>query len=161
MKTPQWIKKLSGHAGELYVAAELSKRGIPNSLLPENFSDDDILAGHKDGTELCYIQVKSCHPDRSHTFILKESEEVWVNAPDNQFVVFVWLGSPKKNESPRYWIATKKEVGEACIQHGSHGTEKWERRLTVEKGLKPAWVNNWGVFKKYMPLDLERLNLEE
>jgi hypothetical protein len=33
MKTPQWIKKLGGHAGELYVAAELSKRSIPNALL--------------------------------------------------------------------------------------------------------------------------------
>lgn len=40
MKTPQWIKKLSGHTDELYVTVELSKRGIPNSLLPENFSDD-------------------------------------------------------------------------------------------------------------------------
>lgn len=49
MGTPQWIKKLGGHAGELYVAAELAKRGIPNSLLPENFSDDDILIGKKDG----------------------------------------------------------------------------------------------------------------
>ena len=27
MKTPQWIKKIGGHAGELYVAAELSKCG--------------------------------------------------------------------------------------------------------------------------------------
>ena len=49
MKTPQWIKKLGGHAGELYVAVELSKRGIPNALLPENFSDDDILFGQKNG----------------------------------------------------------------------------------------------------------------
>ncbi|NLI12212.1 hypothetical protein [Pelotomaculum propionicicum] len=150
MKTPQWIKKLGGHAGELYVAAELSKRGISNSLLTENFSHDDILAGNKDGTELCYIQVKSCHPDLSHAFILKESEEGWVNAPDNQFVVFVWLGSPKKSESPRFWIATKKEVGEACIRQ-YHGTKNWERRLTMEKGLNPAWENNWDVFKKYMP----------
>jgi hypothetical protein len=37
MRTPQWIKKLGGHAGELFVCAELSKRGIPNALLPENF----------------------------------------------------------------------------------------------------------------------------
>ena len=92
MRTPQWIKKLGGHAGELYVAAELSKRGIPNSLLPENFSDDDILVGTKDGREMAFIQVKACHPDRSQTFILRESEEKWVNAPDNQFVVLVWLG---------------------------------------------------------------------
>lgn len=71
MRTPQWIKKLGGHAGELYVAAELSKRGIPNSLLPENFSDDDILIGKKDGKLLGYIQVKACHPDRSKIFDIK------------------------------------------------------------------------------------------
>ena len=59
MKTPQWIKKLGGHAGELYVAAELSKRGIPNALLPENFSDDDLIAGRKDGIRQCRIQVKA------------------------------------------------------------------------------------------------------
>ena len=80
MRTPQWIKKLGGHAGELFVAAELSKRGIPNSLLPENFSDDDILIGKKDGQKLGYIQVKSCHPDRSSTFILKEGDESWEKA---------------------------------------------------------------------------------
>jgi len=37
MRTEQWIKKHGGHAGELFVCAELSKRGIPNALLPENF----------------------------------------------------------------------------------------------------------------------------
>jgi hypothetical protein len=108
MKTPQWIKKLAGHAGELYVAAELSKRGIPNALLPENFSDDYIIIGKKNGGLVGFIQVKSCHPDRATSFILSEADEEWANANDNQFVVFVWLGSPKKNESPRYWIAKKK-----------------------------------------------------
>ena len=58
-RTPQWIKKLGGHAGELYVAAELSKRGIPNALLPENFSDDGILGGRKDSDEVFYVQVKA------------------------------------------------------------------------------------------------------
>ena len=98
MPTPQWVKKLGGHAGELYVAAELSKRGISNALLPENFSDDDILFGQKNGEALGYIQVKSCHPDRAITFILRETDEKWAKAANNQFVVFVWLGSPKKNE---------------------------------------------------------------
>ena len=149
-RTPQWIKKLGGHAGELYVAAELSKRGIPNSLLPENFSDDDILAGNKDGTEICYIQVKSCHPDRSKSFILKDSHEKWVNSEENQFVVFVWLGSPGKNESPRYWIATKKEVGESCINHTAHGTTNWERRFLL-KDLYSGWENNWSIFQRYLP----------
>jgi len=150
MKTPQWIKKLGGHAGELYVAAELSKRGILNSLLPENFSEDDILIGKKDGSDAGFIQVKSCHPDRANTFILRKTHEQWINAPDNQFVIFVWLGSPKKNESPRYWIASKKDVGKACVKHSAHGTENWERRFSP-KAFDPNWEDNWGVFKKYMP----------
>jgi hypothetical protein len=150
LRTPQWIKKLGGHAGELYVAAELSKRGIPNSLLPENFSDDDIILGSKDGSEIAYIQVKSCHPDRASSFILRENHEQWLNAPDNQFVVFVWLGSPRKNESPRYWIAAKKDVGKACVKHPAHNTNNWERRFSPHS-LDPKWENNWPIFDKYKP----------
>jgi hypothetical protein len=150
MRTPQWIKKLGGHAGELYVAAELSKRGIPNSLLPENFSDDDIIIGQKDGTKMGYIQVKSCHPDRATTFILHATDEKWVEAAENQYVVFVWLGSPKKNESPKFWIATKKNVGQACVTHRAHGTDNWERRFSIGN-LDYEWQDNWGIFKNYMP----------
>jgi hypothetical protein len=118
MRTSQWKKKLSGHAGELYVAAELSKRGIPNALLPENFSGDDIIIGRKGGLEIGYIQVKSCHPDHGgNSFKLKPEHAEWVSAPKNQYVVFVWLGSSAKNEAPRFWIATKAEVGEACELH--------------------------------------------
>jgi hypothetical protein len=150
MATPQWIKKLGGHAGELYVAAELSKRGIPNALLPENFSDDDVLIGKKGGEATAFIQVKACHPDRSSTFILRETEEAWSSAPANQFVVFVWLGSPKKNESPRYWIASKAAVGTLCHNHPAHGTDNWERRFSIAQ-LPAAWENDWSVFSAYSP----------
>lgn len=150
MATPQWIKKLGGHAGELYVAAELSKRGIPNSLLPENFSGDDVLLGRKDGSEVAFIQVKSCHPARSSTFILRETDEAWIEAPDNQFVVFVWLGAPSKNESPRFWIAKKKEVGVLCREHSAHGTKNWERRFQP-KHFPAKWENNWNAFSRFFP----------
>lgn len=157
MKTPQWEKKLGGHAGELYVAAELSKRGIPNALLPENFTGDDIIVGTKDGTALAFVQVKSCHPDRASSFILNAEHEAWVDAPANQFVVFVWLGSPKKNEPPRYWVVTKAAVGEACVRHSQHtqptvsGGMNWERRFWLahdkhpEDVLDPSWENAWGI----------------
>ena len=149
MKTPQWVKKLGGHAGELYVAAELSKRGIPNALLPENFSDDDLIAGTKDGKRLCFIQVKSCHPDRANTFILRETDEKWKDTPENQFVVFVWLGSPKKNESPKFWVTTKKAVGLACLKHPAHGTDNWERRFSSTQ-FPDEWENNWTEIVQYL-----------
>ena len=152
MKTPQWIKKLGGHAGELYVAAELSKRGIPNALLPENFSDDDIMVGSKDASRICFIQVKACHPDRSKTFILREENENWVDSLDDNYVIFVWLGSPRKNEAPKYWIATKRAVGQACMTHPAHDAPKhnWERRFSP-RDLNPEWENNWSVFDQYLP----------
>lgn len=149
MRTAQWVKKLGGHAGELYVAAELSKRGVPNALLPENFSDDDILAGRKDGSRVCFIQVKACHPDRSASFILRETEEKWEAALENQFVVFVWLGSAKKDDPPEYWVASKREVGRACVSHGAHGTKNWERRF-YPKDLNPAWKDGWTVITSYL-----------
>ncbi|HWW03522.1 MAG TPA: hypothetical protein VNZ64_27715 [Candidatus Acidoferrum sp.] len=152
MKTPQWIKKLGGHAGELYVAAELSKRGISNALLPENFSDDDIMVGRKDGSRLCFVQVKACHPDRAKSFILRETDEKWTRAKENEFVVFVWLGSPRKNESPQYWVAKKKDVGSACVAHSAHGTHNWERRF-YPKDLPSEWRDKWPVIEDYLKRD--------
>ncbi|WP_128003655.1 hypothetical protein [Piscinibacter defluvii] len=148
MATPQWVKKLGGHAGELYVAAELSKRAIPNALLPENFSGDDLLVGQKDGQAVAFVQVKSCHPDRSSSFILRETEESWSKAPKNQFVVFVWLGSPEANEPPQYWVATKRAVGKLCVAHAAHGSSNWERRFKPSD-LPAEWRNAWHHFQGF------------
>jgi hypothetical protein len=153
MRTPQWIKKLGGHAGELYVAAELSKRGIPNALLPENFSDDDIVIGKKNGQLLGYIQVKSCHPDRADSFILTKSDEEWERARPNQFVVRVCLGSPRKNENPRYWVARKSDLDRLCNCHPAHGTSNWERRFwlkDIEQSWR-KWEDNWQLLKRWWP----------
>ena len=151
VKTPQWIKKLGGHAGELYVAAELAKRSVPNALLPENFSDDDLIAGQKDGSRLCFIQVKACHPDRSSSFILKWSADEWTSARENEFVVFVWLGSPRTDQSPKYWVAKKADVGAECVKRPAHGTSNWERRF-YETDLPPGWQNNWPAITNYLGL---------
>jgi len=151
MRTPQWIKKLGGYAGELNVAAELSKRGIAYSLLPEIFSDDDIQIGAKVGKHLDHIQVKACHPDRSKSSILRENYESWAEFVKNQYVIFVWLGSPSKILSLRYWIASKKDGGKAYIEHHAQGTSNWERRFGLNI-LNPEWENNWDLFKIFIPV---------
>jgi hypothetical protein len=158
LTTPQWIKKLGGHAGELFVAAELSKRAIPNALLPENFSDDDIIVGDKDGEHHTFVQVKACHPWRSKSLILRETEEEWVKYPwnKNRFCVFVWLGNPTTNEAPRYWIATKYEVGKLCVAHAAHGTTNWERRFFPED-FPIGWENRWSILDKYSFYSISKL----
>ncbi len=150
MVTANWIKKLGGHAGELFVCGELSKRGIPNALLPENFSDDDILVGNKEGTLVAFVQVKSCHPGRSKSFILRETHEAWRAAPENQYCAFVWLGLPATFEPPRYWLATKRKVGEMCTNHPAHGSDNWERRF-FPSDFPPAWENQWSLFDAFRP----------
>lgn len=166
MSTPQWIKNLSGHAGALYVAAELAKRGIPAALLPEGFSDDDVLGGGKEGSAHFFVQVKSCHPDRSRSFRLGAHHEGWVKAPPASFVAFVWLGSPKEISSPRFWLASKAEVGRKCVHIGDtlrregHGHNP-ERRFNVDHDphrpgdltfvVPPEWENRWALFDKYLP----------
>lgn len=151
MATEQWIKKLGGHAGELFVCAELSKRGIINALLPENFSDDDIMISNKAGTKYGFIQVKSCHPDRSKSFILTE-KSTRADAGDDHYFVFVWLGRAHLNESPKYWISKHREVREACSDHSASGSSNWERRFYVDSvippsvSLNPSWAGRWNLF---------------
>lgn len=155
MRTPQWIKKLGGHAGELFVCAELSKRGIPNALLPENSPHDDILVSNKDGTLSAYVQVKACHPDRSTSFYLSKEEEAWCTEGPNKFCVLVWLGGTVTREPPRYWIALKREVGELCagpLRKQNVNPTNTERRLFVED-IPPNWENRWSFFDKYLPAD--------
>jgi hypothetical protein len=91
MRTPQWVKDLGGYAGEHFVCAELSKRSIPNVLLPKNFPHDDIMVSDKDGTRTAYIQVKACHPDRSKSFILPETDEAWCSEPPTSFAFLFGL----------------------------------------------------------------------
>jgi len=154
-RTPQWEKKLGGHAGELYAAAELSKRGILNALLPENFSDDDIIFSKKDGKKVGYIQVKSYHPDRGQSWKFSAKNEEWVNASKNSFVVLVRLGSPKINESPSFWITTKREVGRHCIKDPAHGTKNKDRRIQFSQrnpriAVHEKWENNWKIIEQYL-----------
>ena len=151
-KTPMWVKKLGGHAGELYVAAELSKRGIPNALLPENFTDDDVIGGAKDSERLFFVQVKSCHPDRASSFLVTAKAEAWVDAPANRLVVFCWLGAPAKNEPPRYWIARASDVGRECLKRPSSGTSNWERRFRPEE-FPAEWREAWHLFDAYRASD--------
>jgi hypothetical protein len=166
MSTPQWIKNLSGHAGALYLAAELAKRGIPTALLPEGFADDDVFGGRKDGSAVFFAQVKSCHPDRSDTFRLSSDHEAWATSQSTSFVVFVWLGSPKKNSAPRFWLASRVEVGRKCVEVGDtlrrngHG-DNTERRLRIDRDpnqpgdntfvLPLEWENRWSLFDAYLP----------
>jgi len=143
-----------------YVATELSKRNIPNSLLPENF-DDDLIIGKKSSAKLGWIQVKACYPDRSKTFRVGIDEcEKRARAEKNEYVAFVWLGSPKGNDRPIYWITHKAEAGRIGVEYKPKNPNNKERRFApdVDSTLNPTWKgmrlrrersNSWDIFGKY------------
>jgi hypothetical protein len=151
VRTAQWIKKLGAYAGVLFVCAELSKRCILNAPLPEDFPGDDILIGSKDGTKTGFIQVKTYHPDRSSSFYLTDKEEKWRSAKSNEFCVLVCLGSTTDNQPPRYWIARKNEVGEACVRHVAHRFPNSHERRFYPKDLPQEWENRWSLFNEFRP----------
>lgn len=147
----------TNQAGKHYVSAELFKRGIRNKLLSENHQGYiEVEKGKKDN-KIISIAVHSCNPDnRGNTFLLKAEHEKWINSNDNELVVFVWLGSVKLRQPPRYWIAKKSEVGKACIEHVHHKTHKKERRFGIQdldsnqnykNHLPKEWEGRWHLLK--------------
>jgi hypothetical protein len=69
------------------------------------------------------LAIYISHPDRGSTFRLNSSNERWCSSETNQFCVLVSLGGTTgSDQSLRYWIATKSEVGQLCVANGAHGT---------------------------------------
>lgn len=108
------------------------------------------------------FRVKSCHPDRANTFELGGVDfQKWTSSSDNEFIIFVWLGSPRKNETPVYWVARKKEAGLrfAGMRAKSPKAGRWRVAPDGESGLNPkwkyptrldkAWRDNWVLLDPY------------
>lgn len=110
--TPQQV----GRAGELFVAAELNRRGALATLYLTNAPRVDVVATSPDGFPTVNIQVKTKGP-RSNVWqwdIRKaESEaEVDINDPEpNDFLIFVDL----KPTHPDYYIWRLQDIAWKCV----------------------------------------------
>ena len=117
---------LTGVAGEYFVAAELSRRGLIASISLRNTRGIDILATNKDATRSVTIQCKT-NQIGNQKWMLSEKSETFF-AP-NHYYVFVGLGAP--TERPRFHIVPSKTV--AKIVKNDHQT--W-LRTPGKKGQK-------------------------
>lgn len=98
---------LSGVAGEYFVAAELSRRGVIASLTLRNSKGVDILAANEDGTRTAMIQVKT-NKGSKRSWILSQKAE---NAADERlFYVLVNLGGD--GGTPSYHVVPSEVVAE-------------------------------------------------
>ncbi len=98
---------LAGVAGEYFVAAELSRRGLIASISLRNTRGIDILATNNEASRTITIQCKT-NQEGKKRWILNEKNETYVS--DSHFFVFVALA--EINQRPSYYIVPSKIVAD-------------------------------------------------
>ncbi len=98
---------LAGVAGECFVAAKLSRRGIIASISLRNTRGIDILATHHDASRAITIQCKTNQLSRSTWIFNEKSEDM---ASPGHFYVFVSLGEP--TQRPTFHVVPSKAVAD-------------------------------------------------
>jgi hypothetical protein len=141
-------KSLSGAAGQYFVAAELSRRGIIATVTLRNARGIDILASNESATRSVSIQVKTNQYSERKWLLDKKAEKL---ATKNLYYVFVNLngfeGAPtyhivesqavavRIEHSHRNWLAGAKKDGSArkdssmrtFLDDDGHYLGAWER----------------------------------
>ena len=138
---------LSGVAGEYYVAAELSRRGIVASISLRNTRGTDILATDESAGQTITIQVKTSQKKKREWLLSEQSEKL---DPKTHFYVFVNLAgltdrpeffivpsavvAAYAKEDHRRWLAAPSPTGRARNENAMRKfrdtegryLEKWE-----------------------------------
>ena len=119
-----------GCAGELFVAAELNKRGATATLYLTNTPRVDVVATDPEQRKTVHIQVKSSRSKRWHGNIEKLRDES-KEARESDFLVFVDLGGEK--EAPTYYVCPLlKFAAELC-----QGYDQWVKSRGGKRPRSP------------------------
>lgn len=145
-----------GRSGELFVAAEISRRGAIASLFLTNTPRVDIIASNNDQTRLINIQVKTKGPRSSvWQWSVRKLREELRKEPGDQIDFIVFVGLNNLSEPPVYYVCPLREFVEAKdIRHSDwelrytekHGKKVDSDHLSVDKkDLKDEWKDNWSL----------------
>lgn len=119
---------LTGSAGEYFVAAELSRRGVVAALTMSGTDAFDILAVNKAGCSYS-IQVKTTQYEKKLRWLLSSKDE----NPKANFYVFVNLNGTEKQ--PDYYIMRATEVAAAIKEEHETWLAKPKRDGTAHKPI--------------------------
>jgi hypothetical protein len=97
--------RLSGVAGEYFVAGELSRHGFIASITLRNTKGIDILVSNSSASQQIAIQVKTNQGAKPEWVLNKKAENFYA---DNLFYVFVNLKG--QEEWPDFYIVPSKVV---------------------------------------------------
>ncbi|WP_063796698.1 hypothetical protein [Chondromyces crocatus] len=98
-------KDVAGNAGVLFVAAELSRRGLTALPTIRNTEGVDLIASEPNGGRSVALQVKT-NQSRKTKWLLSKKNETLVSS--TLFYVFVNLGLP--GECPRFFVVPSETV---------------------------------------------------
>lgn len=151
-------KGIVGVAGEFFVAAELSQRGIVSTMTLKNTPKIDILATNLEKAKTANIQVKTMSVGNNAGWRLGEKDEK-PSSIKNHFYVFVNLRGegqlpeyiiiPQKElakhlyKDHREWLSKKKKDGSPRKDTGMRVLDP-NRRESSAKFVK-KYINNWDI----------------
>jgi hypothetical protein len=137
---------LSGAAGQYFVAAELSRRGIIATVSVRNARGIDILASNLTATRSVSIQVKTNQYSDRKWMLHKSAEDL---VAKNLFYVFVNLNGLK--EAPTYHIVPSRIV--ATQIKNSHvnwlaskkrdGSDRKDTTMRIFEDRKGKYLDKW------------------
>ena len=125
-------RQLTGLSGELFVAAELLKRGLQTSITFGTAKSIDLLAYTPNIVMSFQIQVKTLRSSNYFPLDYKKVEEGHV-------YVFVILN--KSNEEVEYYIV--RGITILMNEEGIFDSTKWDVRPGVKPKSLIEYKNNW------------------
>jgi hypothetical protein len=154
-------KTLTGLAGEYYVLAQLTHRGLVAALTLSNTKGVDILVTNQDLNKLYKVEVKTTDArpkretlfGRSPFYIWQMSEKHERLSEPNLFYCFVALQG--QTTLPRFFVAPSQPVAKYVRwQHGHWlSTRKTPVKSTTHRKFRipiedpEKYENNWKVFE--------------
>ena len=133
-----------GRAGELFVAAEIHRRGGYAVTFAGNMPGIDILASDLADSQRISIQVKTKTSGTWHARFPRDAEEGPVDPLESSFWIFVDLGT----ESPSYFIVPRSWMRNDIWQQHTDYLRRYEEthgyaRQSDHHGIQTKRVEQW------------------
>ncbi len=105
-------KQIIGVAGEYYVAAELSRRGLLAAITLRNSDGVDILVGNSEGEQLFSVQVKTTQGKKKWPLSKK------VEAEKSEKKIYAFVSIPARSSDPPLYYFVRASVLAKSISEG-------------------------------------------
>jgi hypothetical protein len=135
----------TGIAGEYFVAAELTRRGLVASLTLRNTRGIDILVSNQDATKSVGVQVKTKKGTQPVWLLNKKAES---DVAENLFYVFVLLDDlnpPQYHVVPRSTVAqfVRESHKQWLVTPGKAGQPHKDNDMRQFQDLEGTYKDRW------------------